>query len=91
MVEEQPYDVFLKPSAEMDLRRLPTPTVQRVLPRIAALSGDPRPHGVVKLTGAERLYRIRLGDYRIVYEIEDEDGRVTVYYVRHRSQAYEEH
>ena len=90
MVEERPYDVFLKPSVEKDLCRLPTLMVQRLLDRIAALSGDPRPRGMVKLTGAERLYRIRLGDYRIVYEIEDEARRLTVYYVRQRSQAYRE-
>jgi len=88
LAEERPYDVFLKPSVEKDLRRLPVPFVQRLLDRIAALSADPRPRGVVKLTGAESLYGVRLGDYRIIYEIDDTDRRVTVSYFRHRSEAY---
>jgi mRNA interferase RelE/StbE len=88
LVDEQAYEVFFKPSVEKDLRRLPAPMLQRLLDRISALSGDPRPRGVMKLTGAERLYRVRLGDYRIVYEIDDAARRVTVHYVRHRSDAY---
>jgi mRNA interferase RelE/StbE len=56
--------------------------------RIAALAHDPRPSGVEKLHGVEGRYRVRQGDYRIIYVIDDALRRVIVLKVRHRREAY---
>ncbi|MCR4418620.1 MAG: type II toxin-antitoxin system RelE/ParE family toxin [Clostridia bacterium] len=82
------YSVYLKPSAEKDLRRLSPPLVSRVLAAIEGLRSAPFPPGAVKLTGAQRVYRLRVGDYRIIYEVNAHTREVTVYYVRHRREAY---
>jgi mRNA interferase RelE/StbE len=82
------YKVVLKPSVEKDLRALPKAVVNRLWARIGSLADDPHPRQSVKLTGAERLYRVRVGDYRIVYGVDIGQMIVTVHYVRHRSKAY---
>ena len=82
------YSVLVKPSVEKDLRALPKGAVARVMRRIEELKNNPIPRQSVKLTGAERLYRIRVGDYRIIYTVEAEAERVVIYYVRHRRQVY---
>ena len=83
-----PYRVLLKPSIEKDLRPLPSSTAQRVLREIETLRSEPLPRQSVKLTGAEHLFRIRVGDYRIIYGVDHEAKVVTVHYVRHRKDAY---
>ncbi|MBC7324178.1 MAG: type II toxin-antitoxin system RelE/ParE family toxin, partial [Moorella sp. (in: Bacteria)] len=80
--------VYLKASAEKDLRRLSPPLVARVLAAIEGLRSLPFPPDAVKLTGTQRLYRLRIGDYRIIYEVNVLTREVTVYYVRHRREAY---
>ena len=82
------YSVVFQPSVHKDLRRLPQAVVARVMTRIEGLAADPLPPRVVKLSDAERLYRIRVGDYRIVYEVDAEARRVTIHYVRHRRDVY---
>jgi mRNA interferase RelE/StbE len=82
------YSVVLKPSVEKDLRALPKSVVRRVWDRIEGLARKPLSRQSVKLAGAERLYRVRVGDYRIIYGVETDARRVIVHYVRHRSQAY---
>jgi mRNA interferase RelE/StbE len=82
------YTVLLKPSVEKDLRAITPAQTRRIWPRIESLSTDPHPRQSVKLSGAERLYRLRVGDYRIVYSLDEERMLVVVHYVRHRSQAY---
>ena len=82
------YNVILKPSVHKDFRRLPSPQVQKTMTRIEALKTDPFPHQAIKLSGAERLYRIRVGDYRIVYEVDTGARQVTIHYVRHRREVY---
>jgi mRNA interferase RelE/StbE len=82
------YAVQLKPSADRRLRRLPLDVQRRIVGEMAALGFEPRPPGVVKLAGAEGLWRIRVGDYRIVYEIEDARAVVTVLRVAHRKDVY---
>ena len=88
MRDPAPYELVLKPSVERDLRQLPSAVVARTLSRIGALSTNPLPRGAMKLSGAERLYRLRLSDYRVVYEVDAGMRRVVVYYVRHRSTVY---
>lgn len=81
------YEVVFKRSVYKDLRPIPNADVKRILARIRSLADDPRPDGSEKLSGQER-YRIRQGDYRIIYAIEDTRLIVTVVKVGHRGQVY---
>ncbi|MGO0122941.1 type II toxin-antitoxin system RelE family toxin [Desulfothermobacter acidiphilus] len=82
------YSIYLKPSAEKDLRRLRKPIVPRVLTLIESLQSEPFPRKAVKLTGTERLYRLRVGDYRIIYEVDAKARQVIIHYIRHRREVY---
>lgn len=82
------YRISFKPSVEKDLRRLLPSVRERVADRIEELVNDPFPRGATKLAGAEHLWRIRVGDYRVIYEVDQNDQVVVVYYVRHRRDAY---
>jgi mRNA interferase RelE/StbE len=77
------YRIVFKTSVAKDLRRIPNTDVRRVLDRIGALAGNPRPEGCVKLSARER-YRVRQGVYRIVYEIMDTDLIVQAAKIAHR-------
>jgi len=63
------YKIEIKPSAEKELEKLPRQMIPRVVATIKGLAENPYPYGVKKLTGFERTYRIRIGDYRILYDI----------------------
>jgi mRNA interferase RelE/StbE len=82
------YNVLLERSAERDLRRLDNNVHDRVIKAIGKLATDPRPPGCRKLIGSKNDWRIRVGDYRIVYEITDEVRIVRVHRVRHRRDVY---
>ena len=82
------YEVYLEGAAERDLRKLSPEAFHRIIPRIQALAQDPRPAGCRKLVGSESDWRIRIGDYRVVYEIDDAEEVVRVFRVRHRREAY---
>ena len=82
------YNISFKPSVEKDLRPLSKSVVARVMERIERLKTEPFPRQAIKLSGAERLYRIRVGDYRIVYEVDSRARQVVIHYVRHRREAY---
>lgn len=81
------YSVSLKRSVLKDLEPLPALDRARIMERIGALADDPRPHGREKLSALER-YRVRVGDYRIVYAIEDAELVVWVVRVGHRRDVY---
>jgi mRNA interferase RelE/StbE len=81
------YRLAVKESVAKDLRTVPNADVARILARVNALSEDPRPSGCEKLSGQER-YRLRQGDYRILYEIDDGRRTVTVVKVGHRRDVY---
>jgi len=81
------YRIVFKRSVAKDLRRLPEKDIQSILRRITELADEPRPAGVVKLAGGE-MYRIRQGDYRVVYAIADDVITVTIIRVRHRRDVY---
>jgi mRNA interferase RelE/StbE len=70
------------------LRDLPRADQRRVAARIDALAENPRPPGVEKLEGADDLYRVRAGDHRIVYRIEDKRLLVLVIRIGHRREVY---
>jgi mRNA interferase RelE/StbE len=82
------YNISFKPSVEKDLRPLPKSVVARVIGQIENLKTEPFPRQAIKLSGAERLYRIRVGDYRIVYEVDIRSKQVMIHYVRHRREVY---
>ena len=81
------YRLAFKKSVAKDLRSIPNQNVKRILERIDLLCKNPRAEGSVKLSGQER-YRVRLGVYRIVYEIQDTELIVLVVKVAHRSTVY---
>ena len=82
------YNIVFKPSIEKDLRFLPKSVIVRVLRQIEALRKDPFPRQSSKLAGAEQLYRIRIGDYRVVYAVDKELREIVVHYIRHRREVY---
>ncbi len=82
------YRLLIKRPAERDLRRLPRSLFLRINRHILALRIEPRPPRAHKLKGALEGWRIRVGDYRIVYLIDDSDQTVTVVRVRHRRDVY---
>ena len=82
------YSIVFKPAVERDLRLLHKSIILRVMERIDRLKDDPFPRQVSKLTGAERLYRIRVGAYRIVYEVDTQARQVVIHHIRHRREVY---
>jgi mRNA interferase RelE/StbE len=82
------YQIDLNPSARKDLDRLPSDVWQRVREKLYALRDDPRPLGCTKLAGGESGWRIRVGDWRVLYDIDDAARRVTILRVRHRRDVY---
>ena len=82
------YRVVFARSARKELEGLEASMARRIISRIEALATDPRPHGCVKLQGAANLWRIRIGEYRIVYSIDDSARLVDIRVVRHRSDVY---
>ncbi len=83
-----PRRVKWKKSTKKDLRKLPASVVDRVIAAVEALMDEPFPLGVEKLAGAEHAYRIRLGDYRIIYEVLVEAELIEIQRVRHRKDFY---
>jgi mRNA interferase RelE/StbE len=81
------YSIFFKESARKELETIPKRDLQRIMERVAGLADDPRPHGSEKLSGQER-YRIRQGNYRIVYSIQDIGLTVWVVKIGHRREVY---
>ncbi len=82
------YSIDFKPSVEKDLQRLPRSVISRVMRQIEDLRSDPFPHQVIKLSGAERLFRIRVGNYRIVYDVNTQAKQIIIHYIRHRREVY---
>ena len=82
------YRLFSAPTAKKELERLPKKMRDRITAAIDALADNPRPHGSLKLEGAVNRYRIRVGEYRIVYSIEDKILTVLIIRIRHRKDAY---
>ncbi len=82
------YEVYLERSAENDLKRLPTSTLDRIVHQIKTLARNPRPSGCRKITGSKNDWRIRIGDYRVLYEIDEKARVLRIMRVRHRREAY---
>ena len=83
------YDVELTSSAERELKTLSSQLIARMVPRLEDLASNPRPPGCKKLRGGDNEWRIRVGDYRLVYTIDDAKLLVEVTRIRHRREVYE--
>lgn len=82
------YQIEWKSSANKELQRLPKQIIGRVLRSVEQLANEPFPVGVTKLTGTDQSYRIRIGDYRVIYTVENEILRIEVIRVGHRKDVY---
>lgn len=81
------YEVHLVPSTDREMEKLPTLIHTRISKRILMLEDNPRPRGAKKLSGREE-YRLRVGDYRVLYTINDERHTITIFAVGHRREVY---
>jgi mRNA interferase RelE/StbE len=82
------YRVLLERAAERSLRQLSAKLHDRLIAAIQALAKNPRPTGCLKLAGTDNDWRIRVGEYRIIYEIADDIKIVRVNRIRHRREVY---
>lgn len=82
------FSVLFSRSARKDLENLETRLVEKIFPKIEALSERPRPIGCKKLKGSPNLWRIRIGDYRVIYSISEAPRLVEIMFVRHRRDVY---
>jgi len=83
------YAIDVKPSARRELDNLTDSLIARLVPKIESLAANPRPSGCRKLRGHKDLWRIRVGDYRILYIIDDDRKELSVTRVAHRRDVYE--
>jgi len=82
------HEVQVGRSATKELEGLPQQVLTRIANKIDALASDPHPSGARKLRGADDLWRVRVGDYRIVYAVDDDAATVEIRVIRHRKDAY---
>ncbi len=82
------YVITFTRSARRELDTLSASLVNRIIPQIKALAQDPRPTHCRKIEGTENAWRIRIGDYRVIYQVFDDERVVDIVAIRHRSQAY---
>lgn len=83
------YDVNITSSAERDLKRLDRGMKNRITPALLALANDPRPPGCLKVKTSDGMWRIRVGDWRVGYEIDDAAQTVTIVAIGHRREFYD--
>lgn len=81
------YRVIIIPSALREIMKLPVEVQRRILTHVALLEQEPRPNSAIKLQGLDR-FRIRVGNYRVIYTIEDDVKRVAVVRAAHRREVY---
>ena len=81
------YKIQVKKSAEKELAKIPKKELIKILDKITGLSGNPHPVGSIKLTNEEK-YRVRVGNYRVLYKVEDKILTVFVVKVGHRKEIY---
>ena len=82
------YQILIRRAAEKEIADLPIKIRSRIAEKIRALADEPRPAGCKKLSGEDRAWRIRIGDYRVVYEIDDSLKHIEVRVVAHRRDVY---
>jgi mRNA interferase RelE/StbE len=82
------YRIEWKPSAAKELKRLPRDVIARIIAAVETLASNAYPQGVVQLKGSQHTYRIRIGDYRVIYTVDDDVLRIEIVRVRHRRDVY---
>jgi mRNA interferase RelE/StbE len=82
------YRIVLKPSVEKDFRKLDKNMAQRILNAIESLSTNPFPSASKKLVGSKSAYRVRIGDYRIIYIVSTQTCEIEIQAVKHRKDVY---
>ena len=82
------YEVLLESRAERDLKKLPGEVFHRIIPPLKSLADNPKPKGARKISGSKNDWRLRIGDYRVIYEIDERAKCVKVMRIRHRREAY---
>ena len=82
------YSILLRPAAARDLRALPSDTRTRIEKAVDRLAVDPRPRGARKLLGVNNEWRLRVGDYRVLYVVNDPEHQVVIARIAHRREAY---
>ncbi len=82
------FKIQWKSSAEKELRRIDRKQIPRVVEKVEMLRKNPFPSDCYKIEGAKSVYRLRVGDYRVVYEVRVKEHLVIIYRVRHRKDAY---
>ena len=83
------YKIKWKKFAYKELRNIPDKYIPKIIDSVEKLSVNPFPSGVKKLAGSEKMFRIRVGDYRIIYEIEKQELTIQIIRVRHRRDVYQ--
>jgi mRNA interferase RelE/StbE len=83
------YELIISSSAQKDIRKLPKTELPKIVPAINLLSQNPRPSGCKKLVTTKNTYRIRIGNYRVLYLVDDVIQIIEVSAVKHRREAYE--
>jgi len=82
------YEIFIEKKAEKDLRKLPKNYQKKIIQKILNLKNNPKPVDARKITSSENYYRIRVYDYRIIYDINYKEKRINIFRIRHRKEAY---
>ena len=82
------YRVKWRKTTKKDLRRIPSREVLKIVIAVEALASNPKPHGSIKMQGSDCAYRLRIGDYRVVYEVYERSVIVEIVRVRHRRDIY---
>jgi mRNA interferase RelE/StbE len=79
---------LIEKAAERDLKKIPAVDLERIVPHLKGLAADARPIGSRKISGSEHDWRIRVGTYRIIYELNEKEKVVKIIRIRHRREAY---
>ena len=82
------FKIQWRASTKKDLRKIPSQEVAQIVAAVEKLAHEPFPHGCEKLSGSEHTYRIRVGDYRVIYEVLTESRIVEIQRARHRKDVY---
>ena len=84
------YQIKYKKSVDKELRIIPAQTRKLIASKILRLANEPRPNGVSKIRGSDNLYRLRSGEYRVIYRIEDNDLTILIIKIGHRREIYQD-
>ena len=82
------YNIQWKKSAQKDLLNIDRQQIPRIIKSVESLIKNPFPKQCLKLHGTNKLFRIRIGDYRVIYQLDTNKDFLTIYYIRHRREAY---